>query len=151
MKKQNSDISLILIFAALGFIWARSSYGKLTGGTFVSGLGQTLTKFASNNPYPWYKQFLQNVAIPNSTTFGLMTMWGEVLVALAILGGTFLLLTKGKLNGLVKWVMVLGLIGAMMLNLTFWLASGWTSPSTDGLNLLMFAVELSGVYYLLKR
>lgn len=140
----------LFVLLVAGLIWLRSSLGKLTGNTFVDSLSKTLQKFASENPYPWYKDFLENVAIPNSKTFGLLTMWGEFFVAVAITGSVLYLLTAKKANLLPKKLLFAGLLIGAFLNATFWLASGWTSPSTDSLNLLMMATELIGLVYLAK-
>lgn len=146
---KNSNKYLYLIFVVLGFIFLRSSYGKVSGGVFVSGLGETLTKLASKNPYAWYKSFLENVAIPNATTFGQLTMWGEVFAGMAIfLSAIFLLVKPG--SKMVYTILLLGLVVGAFLNGIFWLAAGYTSPSTDGLNLVMFFVELVGVVFVMK-
>lgn len=135
---------------AVDFIWARSSIGKVTGGKFVDSLGTTLEKFASKNPYPWFKDFLQNVAIPNAKTFGTLTMWGELLTAVALAISVLYLLVNQKSNQLINILLIAGLIGGMLLNATFWLASGWTSSSADGLNLLMFLIQTVGLIFALK-
>ena len=137
----------MLILAVVDFIWLRSSYGKLAEGKFVGGMSATLTKFASNNPYPFIKNFLQTVAIPNSTTFGLLTMYGEALTAIAMLLG-IVWLWKNQANRTAKLLLGAGLAGGLFLNSIFWLSSGWTSASTDGLNLLMAAVQLISLVYL---
>lgn len=134
----------------VGLLWLRSSLGKLADGKFVEGLGTTLVKFAANNPYPWYKDFLNSVAIPNSYLFALLTMWGEFLTGLSLTLGA-LLLIFGKSNKLILIGLKSGLLGGMGLNLFFWLAAGWTSPSTDGLNLLMFVTQLIGFITLSKK
>lgn len=141
---------MLLIFLAIDFIWLRSSIGKLTEDKFVGSLGITLTKFASKNPYPWFKDFLQNVAIPNAKTFGVLTMWGEFLTAIALTISVLYLLFSKKNNQLITVLLIVGLIGGMLLNATFWLASGWTSASTDGLNLLMFLIQTIGLFFALK-
>lgn len=133
---------LQLLILINGLIWLRSSFGKVTGGTFVAALGETLGKFAGKNPYPLVKDFLQNTAIPNSQIFGLLTMWGELLSALAITGGVIYLITNPKGHKTVVSIVALGLLGGMFFNVVFWLAAGWTSPSTDSLNLLMFATQV---------
>lgn len=143
--------ALYLILLVVGFIWSRSSWGKLAEGKFVGGLGATLEKFASKNPYPWYKDFLENVAVPNSTTFGYLTMYGEAFAALAITLSAVILLFKKSVNSLVLIVLSLGLATGAFLNAVFWLASGWTSPSTDGLNLLMFAIELIALWAIWRK
>lgn len=139
----------LLILLAIGLLWLKSSYGKITGGTFVDGLGKTLTMFASKNPHPWYKDFLTNVAIPNSTIFGLLTMWGELLAALAICGGVILLIVNSG-SKLPKVILALGLVGGTLLNVIFWLAAGWTSASTDSLNLLMAIVQAIAAFAVAK-
>lgn len=145
------DKPLLFILFFDGLLWLRSSVGKLSSGNFPDELGVTLTKFASKNPYPWYKDFLQNIAIPNSKAFGLLTQWGELFVALSMTGITLYLLLGVKPCKYTKPLLALGLFGGMFLNATFWLASGWTSSSTDGLNLLMFVTQLVGLVYLLRR
>ncbi len=140
---------ILLMLLADSFIWARSSYGKITGGTFVSGLGGTLTKFASNNPYPWFKTFLQNTAIPNSQAFGALTLVGEAFAAAAITLAALYMLIKG-VNKFGLVILILGIITSAFLNLIFWLAAGWTSASTDGLNLFMLLFELIALVYTIK-
>lgn len=146
-RKLDKYLLAILLFN--GLIWARSSFGKFQSGNFADNLDKTLTVFASKNPYPWYKNFLNNIALPNSQLFGNLTMYGELLTAIAIVGGSIYFLWKG-FNRLVALGMLAGLLGGMFLNMIFWLASGWTSPSTDGINLLMFFVQLTGSMYIFK-
>lgn len=140
-----------LIYIILGGTWLRSSLGKITGGKFVDLLGGLLTKMSEGNPYPWFKSFLQNVAIPNSKLFGSLTMWGELLTGVAITGAaTYLLFSKvDQRIGIL--VLILGLLGGMFLNIIFWLGFGYSNPSTDSLNLLMFFIELVGVVTLFSR
>lgn len=130
-------------------MWAKSGYGKFVSGNFADNLGKTLTAFASKNPYPWYKDFLNNIAIPNSQLFGNLTLYGEMLSAVALIGGSIYLLTKG-VNKLVLLGLMTALLGGMFLNLIFWFAAGWTSPATDSVNLLMFTVQLVGMVYCVR-
>lgn len=140
---------LYSIFLVLGFVFLRSSYGKITGGEFVNNLGATLEKFAGKNPYPWFKSFLTDVAIPNSQLFGSLTMWGELLAGLSLFVFSAFLIINPKTNKLVYLGLATGLAGGMFLNGIFWLAAGYTSPSTDGLNLVMFLVEAVGLAFLI--
>lgn len=142
---------LLWILLSLGLLWVRSSYGKLAGGTFVSSLGQTLSKVTDKNPYPFFKQFLTDVAIPNSVLFGNLTLWGEVLVAISITVGAILLLFNPSVNKLVYLVVIGGLAGGLLLNVVFWFGFGWTNPSTDSVNLLMAAIEIVGIFFLMKQ
>ncbi|MBI2022033.1 hypothetical protein HYS93_04125 [Candidatus Daviesbacteria bacterium] len=134
------SLSVILLYD--GFIFLQSGYGKITGGKFVEGLAAVLSKFASKNPYPWYKSFLEQVAIPNSNLFASLTMWGELLSGLAIVAGGLYLIFIRNVNKLILSIILLGLGGSIILNGTFWLAAGWTSPSVDSLNMLMLIIEL---------
>lgn len=149
--KMKESRYLYLIFASLGFIFLRSSYGKFSGGTFVSTLGDTLTKLASKNPYPWYKDFLLNTAIPNSNMFGVLTMWGELFSGITLVCLSLYLLVQKKSTKLIYMLLCGGFIVGAFLNLIFWLAAGYTSPSTESLNLVMFLVQVIGVFYTLQR
>lgn len=140
---------LLLIILVNGLIWARSSLGKLSEGKFVDSLAATLTRFAEKNPYPLVKDFLNTIAIPNSKVIGNLTMWGEVVVGLTLTLPVALLFSK-KPPSWVKPLVIVGLIGGMWLNLVFWFAAGYSSPSTDSLNLLMFLTQLIGLIYVLK-
>lgn len=148
----NGFLSILL---GVGLVWLRSGIGKITGGKFVQSLGETLTKFASNNPHAWYKDILKQLAIPNTTVFGNVIMWGELLVSLLILTTTVYFLLKPEGSKAAAMLLMLGLVGGALLNLNFWLAAGWMSPSTDTLNLLMLGIEILGIVtigmLLLKR
>lgn len=142
---------LYLIMGLLGFIFLRSSIDKIEGGKFVGALAGTLGKFASKNPYPWYKSFLESVAIPNSVLFGNLTMWGEFFAGISLLGVSVILLFKKKVPKILYLVLILGLFVGAFLNVTFWFASSWTSPSTDGLNLVMSGVQIVCLIYFWQK
>lgn len=147
ITKNLSNRYLLFILAVVGLIFLRSSLGKITGGEFPASLGKTLAFFSSKNPYPFVKDFLQNIAIPNSALFGLLTMWGEFLIGLSLIICALFLTFSSKRNRAVILLLIAGSGGGMFLNAVFWLAAGWTSPSTESVNLLMFTVELSGLIY----
>lgn len=142
---------LLVIFLSIGLMWLRSSYSKFTSGNFASSLGGTLSKTVDKNPFPFFKQFLVNVAIPNSQIFGFMTQWGELLSALAIAVGALWLLIGVGSNKLAGVILLAGLVGGAFLNIIFWLGFGYTSISTDSLNLLMAIVQIVGIVVLLKQ
>lgn len=141
--------SLLFIFLALGILWLRSSYNKFASGNFADNLGVTLSKVVDKNPYPWFKSFLEAVVIPNSKLFGYMVLWGELLVAVAITLGAIMLLINPQSSKLINWMLIAGLAGGLLLNIIFWLSFGWTSPSTDSVNLLMAVIEIIGILFLL--
>lgn len=147
----NGFLSVLL---SMGLIWLRSSFGKISGGKFVDALGSTLTKFASENPYSWYKDFLLNIGIPNSRILGFLIMWGELLTGLAMTFSAVCLLIKPG-NKLAELSLFLGLIGGILLSFNFYFAAGWTSPSTETVNLLILAIEaIAAIVYgsiLLKK
>ncbi len=142
---------ILLIILSIGILWLRSSFAKFTSGTFVNSLGATLTKAADKNPYPWFKQFLTTVAVPNSQVFGTLVLWGELLSAVAITVGAILMLINPHPNKLVSLMLILGLAGGAALNIIFWLGFGYTSPSTDSLNLLMTVVQVIALVFILKQ
>ena len=142
--------TLLLILLVVDFIWLKSSYGKFSGGKFVAGMEGTLKKFAEGNPYPPIKEFLQSVAMPNASLFGVLTMWGEALVGLTLLISIIWLLFKKDSNNTASLLLLLGLLGGAFLNAVFYFSSGWTSPSSESLNLLMFMVEAIAAFYTLK-
>lgn len=154
MNKDSIDKSLytgfLLMLFSIGFIWLRSAYGKIVGGTFVSALEPTLKKFAEHNPHVWYKTYLESVVLPHATIFGTLIMWGELFVALSIICASVYLLMKPEGNRIVEIILLLGLVGGTLLNINFWLAAGWMNPSTESLNLLMFFIQLIGVGYILQ-
>lgn len=147
----NPAKALKLIVLADGLLWLQSAWGKVSGGKFVGALGETLKKFASNNPYPWYKQILVSYSIPNSLLIGNLVMWTEFLAALALVGGSLYYLFSKKTNQIVRLGLILGLIGTSLLNVMFYLAAGWTSPSTSSVNLLMLVVQLTALLSLVLK
>lgn len=144
------DKYLLLVILTDGLLWLRSGFGKLQSGTFTDTLGETLKKFAGKNPHPFFKDFLENVAIPNSQVFGWLTLLGELFAAITLTGFAIYLLSGSKACKYTKPLLALGLITGIFLNGIFWLAAGWTSPSTDGLNLLMLATQVIALAAVLK-
>lgn len=139
----------LLMLLVQGAVWFKSGSTKLIEGKFPGILAPILEKFASNNPYPFYKDFLEKTAIPNTQLIGTLVMWGEFFTSLAILiGGVYLLFRIT--NRFLMTVFALGLLGGMFLNLNFWLAAGWTGATKESLNLIMLGVELIGFIVIIK-
>lgn len=46
-----------------------------------------IAKYASDNPFPWYKGFLLDTVIPNSHVFATLTALGEIGVGISLLFG----------------------------------------------------------------
>ena len=124
---KDSALWLALIRIMVGWIFLQSGWEKLANPAFAAGLPKTLAFFASKNPYPWMVNLLQTVAIPNAGFFALLFSWGELLVGLSLFFG---ILSQ------------VGLLGALAMNLTFYFAAGWTSPSTGSLSLLLIVASV---------
>ncbi len=144
IKGEMNKYFLSVIFV-IGFIWLRSGLGKLVGG-FAGTLDKPLMKFASENPYPFVKDFLNSIAIPNHVIFSYLTQWGEIFAGVALVICSIAAVANYKINKVFFVVLTAGLLVGAFLNLVFWFSAGWTSASTEGLNLLMFSIELSGLF-----
>lgn len=116
---------------AMAIEWLNSGYGKMTNPKYLSGFAATNANFAKNTSFGWYKDFLNGTVIPNATFWANLTMWGEVLVATALLLG---LLTN------------VGLVGGFVLNLNFWLAAGYSGGSTFGVNVMMGSMAIAMLF-----
>ncbi len=127
LKTNDSAIWLALVRIFLGYVWLSAAIEKIEGGTFVAGMGKTLAAFASKNPYGGEQAFLNNVALPNATLFGTLSMYGELLVGLALLLGIF---------------SEFGALVGLFMSLNFYFAAGWTSASTETVNLVMAGVQV---------
>lgn len=127
LHTNDSAVWLALIRIFVGYVWLTAAIEKITGGEFVAGMAKTLGFFASKNPIGWEKAFLTNVAIPNATVFGTLSMYGELLVGLALLLGVF---------------SEVGAIAGLLMSVNFYLAAGWTSASTETVNLVMAGVQV---------
>lgn len=126
-KVHSSALWLAIVRIAVGYIFLTSGIEKLANPGLAASMPGTLTRFASENPHLWYKGFLLNTAIPHAALFGQLTAWGETLAGVSLVLGA---------------ITPLGAIGALFLNLNIYFASGWTSPSTDSLSVLMIVVDL---------
>lgn len=142
---KNTNKYLYLIFAVVGYVFLKSGFEKITGGKFVGSLSATLAKFAKDNPYGPVKAFLENIAIPNSYLFGVLTQWGEFLAGVNLVVLSLWMFFSPKTAERYSKLMSLGFGTGLLLNVVFWLAAGYTSPSTAGLNLVMGAVNLIGL------
>lgn len=72
----------------IGYTWFTSGISKLGTGFDASGF---IAAAAANTEavQPWWRAFLQVVALPNAELFSFLVVWGEVLVGLALILGLF--------------------------------------------------------------
>jgi uncharacterized membrane protein YphA (DoxX/SURF4 family) len=65
-----------------------------------------IAKYASDNPFPWYKSFMLDTVIPNSHVFATLTALGEIGIGLSLFFG--LLTPLGAFFGLIQ-VLIYGM------------------------------------------
>ncbi|TAL19497.1 DUF2892 domain-containing protein [Patescibacteria group bacterium] len=130
----------------LAWSWWHAGWEKATG-TFLADLPKILEMFASKNPYPLFKNFLLQTALPNADTFGPLVQWGQLLVGLGLaLAAAAIIYDHAKTRRLAYGVAIAALISGAVMNANFWLAAGWTGPATAGSNVMMFWPELILIY-----
>jgi uncharacterized membrane protein YphA (DoxX/SURF4 family) len=94
---------------------------------FIDFLPKRLGEFASENPVLWYRQFLNETAIPHATLFAFLEAFGEVGVGLG--------LTLGLCTSFSA------LVGLFM-SINFFLATQWMSFSQQGFHIVLAACML---------
>ena len=62
-------IWLVLLRIGVGALWVRSGLLKIMKREYLE-FDEKLRRFASKNPFPWYKTFLERYLIPNSRPAG---------------------------------------------------------------------------------
>ncbi|MBI3984064.1 hypothetical protein HY346_02080 [Candidatus Microgenomates bacterium] len=135
-----------LIQAVLAYEWLKSAWGKFMAPDFMNGIDKTLSTFASKTPQRWYGDFLGSA---DATVFGNVTRFSELLVGLGLVFGTVYIWKRLTGPRIFKLVLPVALLGGALLNLNFYWAAGWSSPSTAGINLVMGSVQaILGGYYL---
>lgn len=150
MKKKSFEHNILYVILVIGFVFLRTGLTKVIGGTFVDGLKKTLTHFASENPFPFVKTFLESTAIPNTELFAYLTMWGEVYVGCSLVLSVAYLLMKKSLTKITFILLSTGLLVAIFLNTTFLLSAGWTSSSTESVNLVLLSVGVISLVYVVR-
>jgi hypothetical protein len=147
--KKVSVLWLVLIQWAIALEWALSGYGKFAKPDFMAGIGKALETFAAKTGYGFYESFLKAVAIPNAIVFGNAIRISEVLIAATLVIGGLIVLKKEHLHPLLTWALILALFGGVLMNLNFYFASGWSSPSATGINMIMGLTQAAlGFYYI---
>ncbi|MGG6313024.1 DoxX family protein [Paenibacillus macerans] len=83
---------LLLIRLYAGYEWLTSGWGKVTGGFDAAGfLTSAMEKSTGDHPavQGWWASFLEHFAVPNVGLFNVLVPYGEVLVGLGLILGTF--------------------------------------------------------------
>jgi thiosulfate dehydrogenase (quinone) large subunit len=100
----------------------------VTSARWIEVMPKIVARQASENPIAFYKNFLDTVVIPHSTTFAHLTAWGETAVGLG--------LTLGLFTGLAA------LVGLFLVT-NYGLATQWMSPGQQGFHLVLFVLMLA--------
>ncbi|TCP31243.1 thiosulfate dehydrogenase [quinone] large subunit [Scopulibacillus darangshiensis] len=92
--KDNIYASCILAVLRLyiGYQWIQAGLGKLSGGFDAGGfLHGAVTQATGEHPsvQTWWAEFLNGFALPNIGLFNVLVPWGEFLVGLGLVLGTF--------------------------------------------------------------
>ncbi|MBI4281013.1 DUF2892 domain-containing protein [Candidatus Uhrbacteria bacterium] len=142
--------------AILAYEWWSAGWEKISSPDFVANLEKTLGFFASKNPFPWYKNFLEGFAMRNATSLAYLVEWSQIAIGVVLFLGAMRLL-YGRSKVLKRLALVgsgLALFGGLLMNADFYLAAAWTSPATRGSNLVMFWTQAMLLYvwlYLLVK
>ncbi|HEX2250932.1 MAG TPA: TQO small subunit DoxD [Gemmatimonadales bacterium] len=95
---------------------------------WMNVMPKIVARQASENPLIFYKQFLEETVLTNSSLFAQLTAWGETVVGLG--------LTLGLLTGLAS------LVGLFLVT-NYGLATQWMSPGQQGFHIVLFFLMLA--------
>lgn len=126
---------LAVLRILVGFWFVKALWSKmdiiLAGGFFpflgveqrwIDVMPNIVARQAAENPFPFYKAFLENTVLTHSTLFAELTAWGEVLTGLSLVSGGF----AG-----------LGALGALWLSINYGLASQHLSAASLGFHYML--------------
>ena len=74
-----------------------SAGNKVLSGSFPQGLADALNDGIKNNPNTWYTTFLQQSILPHSVFYGYLIEWTEMVIAIFLLGGAFILVSRSHM------------------------------------------------------
>ncbi|MBI2545531.1 MAG: DoxX family membrane protein [Candidatus Aenigmarchaeota archaeon] len=129
-------VATLILRLFFAYEWLNAGIGKIQSimtdssqyfAVMKNVISTTWTEGAKPNPFPFMVSFLKDVVAPNIEFFITLVAIGEFFVGLSYLFGF-----------LVRPAAIFG----MIMNLTYFLASGHTSPSTAGINIIMFGGQL---------
>lgn len=107
------------------FLWM--GYDKVKNPQFAIQLPSLLHAWSQTTPLFWYEDFLKFIVIPQSSIFGALVSYGEVLIGVSFITGAFIPYTA---------------LFAIFLNLNFMLASLGTGHTAIGVNLAFILISL---------
>lgn len=125
-------LGLLAIQAFVGYEWLMSGLAKLVRGGFPAGLADELREKSIESP-SWYRNFLEEVVIPNGRVFGELVQAGELLIGALLIGSALLWWLRWPALGvggrrLLLVTVIVASAGGVLLNVSFHLANGGTHP-----------------------
>lgn len=136
----------------LAYEWISGGLGKMYGGQFVSTIEKTLGRFENGNPYAWYVNSVLRIAKNSPEAFGQLVQWGELLAGIGVVVAILVygLSTQSQWKNMARYAAIVSLLGGAFMNGNFYYAAGWTSPSTGGLNIVMFWIQVVLILFWVK-
>jgi hypothetical protein len=130
--------------AILAYEWLSAGWEKISAGQFVPNIGKSLSRFENGNPHEWYVNSVLSSTKNYQVTFGMLVQWGELLagIGLFVALALYIFSKQQSSKNLARFIGITALLGGAFMNLNFYFAAGWTSPSTGGLNALMFWMQI---------
>jgi len=125
-------IGLLAIQLIIGYEWLMSGLTKFARGGFPFGLADELTE-KSEGIGGWYRDFLDDVVIPNAVGFGYVIELAELAIGVAFIGAAVTWLFAWERIGAggrtaVLAATVLGALGGVLMSVAFHLANGSAHP-----------------------
>lgn len=114
LKALWTKFHVVLLGGAVPFIGVEQRW--------LSVMPKIVARQAAENPFPWYKEFLEQTVLTHAPLFGQLTAWGEALVGIS--------LVFGLLAGL-------GALGGLLLSLSYGFAAQHLSGASFGLHYLL--------------
>lgn len=126
-SRENQALAFLRVTTGLFFLY--QGLQKLKEGShFTQALPGILHHWAVTNPLVWYKSFLLQGVIPHAPLFAQLVIFGEIAVGVSFLLGFFI-----RFSGPC----------AVLMNLSYLLASQQTGPAALGVNLAFILISMS--------
>lgn len=145
LNQKTSSLGPVLLRITLGILWLEMGIQKLHP-NFMKGLESKLKFWAQESPYPWYKYFLENLAIPHYQAFGYQVMIGEIAVGLSLILGV--LTVFGSFFGL---FMIINFYYASSYAESQWYWTFWIIAVSHIVVMLAKAGRAFGIDYFLSK
>jgi thiosulfate dehydrogenase (quinone) large subunit len=114
LKALWTKFGVVLLGGAVPFIQVEKRW--------LTVMPKIVARQVADNPFPWYRAFLEDTVLTHASLFGHLTAWGEALVGLS--------LVLGLLAGL-------GALGGLLLSISYGLAAQHLSAASFGLHYLL--------------